>query len=48
MKTIGDLRADAQHLRDVKKGITHPGVLAKLRELIAEVEARARKAENGA
>jgi hypothetical protein len=48
MKTMGDLRADAEHLRDVKRGITHPGVLAKLREIIAELEVRAREGANGA
>lgn len=48
MKTAGEFRAEAQRLRDLERGTTDPQVLAKLRELIAELEARAREMENGA
>jgi len=48
VKTAGELRAEAQRLRDLERGTIHPEVLAKLRELIAVLEARAREMENGA
>jgi|HubBroStandDraft_5_1064220.scaffolds.fasta_scaffold2094791_1 hypothetical protein len=48
MKTAGELRAEAQRLRDLERGTIYPEVLAKLRELIAVLEARAREMENGA
>jgi hypothetical protein len=48
MKTAGELRAEAQRFRDLEKGTIHPEVRAKLRELIAELEARARQMEDGA
>lgn len=47
MKTGGDRRAEAEHLRDLKNGITDPAVRARLHELIAELEARARETANG-
>jgi hypothetical protein len=48
MKTAGELRTEAQRLRDLESNAIHPEVLAKLRELIAVLEARARELENGA
>jgi hypothetical protein len=46
METAGELRAEAQHLRDLERGVIDPQVRARLRELIAELEARAREAED--
>lgn len=48
MKTAGEFRAQIQRLRDLEGGTIDPEVLAKLRELIAVLEARARAMENGA
>lgn len=48
MKTAGEFRAEAQRLRNVERGVTDPQVLAELREMIVELEARAREMENGA
>jgi hypothetical protein len=47
MKTAGDYRAEAERLREQAKNVTHPAVLQVMRELIAELEARARELENG-
>ena len=47
MKTAAELRAEAQHLRDVEKGTLDLEVRAQLRELIEELEACAREAANG-
>jgi hypothetical protein len=46
--TAGELRAEAQHWRDVARSFSDPGLLDKLRELIEELEARARELEDGA
>jgi hypothetical protein len=45
--TIGELRAEAQRLRDLEKGTIDPELRGELRELIAELEDRARGKENG-
>jgi hypothetical protein len=47
MKTAGEFRAQAQRLRDLERDTIDPQVLAKLRELIAVLETRARTMENG-
>jgi hypothetical protein len=46
MKTAGELRAEVQHLRDLERGVTNLEVRAQIGELIAELEARAREAED--
>ena len=48
MKTAGELRAEAQRLRDLARGVTDLDVLDAIRELVEELEARAREVENGA
>ena len=48
MKTAGELRREAQRLHDLERRTTGHRVLAKLRELIVELEARARDMEGGA
>jgi hypothetical protein len=45
--TIGELRTEAQRLRDLQKGTIDPDIRAELRELIVELEDRARAMENG-
>ena len=47
MKTAGDFRADSARLRERAREATDPEVVTKLRELVAELEARARELENG-
>ena len=47
MSTAGELRTEAQRLRDLTRGTADPEILAELRALIAELEARAREIENG-
>jgi hypothetical protein len=48
VKIAGELRHEAQRLHDLERRTTGHQVLAKLRELIVELEARAREMENGA
>jgi hypothetical protein len=48
MKTAGELRAEADHLRDVARRVSDPRLLEAIRELIEELEASARDVENGA
>jgi hypothetical protein len=48
MKTAGELLGEAQRLRDLERDANDPEVLAELRALIVELEARARELENGA
>ena len=48
MKTAGELLGEAQRLRDLEGDATDPELLAEMRLLIAELEARARALENGA
>lgn len=48
MKTAGEFRAEAQRLRDVARSVRNPDLLEAIRELIEELEARAREVENGA
>jgi|HubBroStandDraft_6_1064221.scaffolds.fasta_scaffold3909716_1 hypothetical protein len=47
MKTAAELQIEVQRWRNIEKGVTDPQVLAKLRELIAELEERIREAEDG-
>lgn len=47
MKTAGDFRAEAAHLRELAKGVTDDAALRAIHEMIAEREARARALENG-
>jgi methionine aminopeptidase len=46
MKTAGELHAEAQHLRDIARGVSAREVLEKIEEMIAELEARARELED--
>jgi hypothetical protein len=48
MTTAGELRAEAERLRDIGRGVSDSVLLEALRELIEELEARAREVENGA
>jgi hypothetical protein len=48
MKTAGEFRAEAQRLHDRARSVRDPDLLAMIRELIEELEARARELENGA
>jgi hypothetical protein len=48
VKTAGELRADAERWRETARRVTDPDLLQLIRELIEELEARARKLENGA
>jgi hypothetical protein len=48
MKTAGELRAEADHLRDMTRRVSDPVLLEAIRELIEELEACAREADNGA
>jgi hypothetical protein len=48
MRTAGELRAESEHLRDLARSVSDADVLEKIRELIEELEARARELENGA
>ena len=45
MRTAGELRAEADHLRTLARNVTDEPVLAKIRELIDELQARARDEE---
>jgi hypothetical protein len=47
MKTAGDFRAEAEHLRELAKGVTDAALLQAMHEQIDELEARARELENG-
>ena len=47
MKTAGELRAEAQHLRDLARNFSDRHLLERLQEMIDELEARARELENG-
>jgi hypothetical protein len=47
MKTAEELRFEVQRWRNLQRGVIDPQVLAKLRELIAELEARVLEAEDG-
>lgn len=48
MNTAGELRAEAEHWREIACGVRDPDLLEAIRELIGELEARARELENGA
>jgi hypothetical protein len=48
MKTAGELRAEAQHLRDIARSVTDSDLVEQIRELIEELETRAREVEDGA
>jgi hypothetical protein len=48
MKTAGELRAEAEHLRDLARSVGDSYLFEAIRELIEELEARARELENGA
>jgi hypothetical protein len=48
MKTAGEFRAEAEHLRDVARSVDAPDLLEAIQELIEELEAHARESENGA
>lgn len=48
MNTAGDYRAEAERLRELTKDMTDPEALAAMRDMIEELEARARDLENGA
>jgi hypothetical protein len=45
MKTSGELRAQAQHWREVAATVSDPAVLQMIRELIEELERRGRLRE---
>lgn len=47
MKTAGEFRAEAQHLRDMAPDVTDPILRAAMYRLIEELERRARELENG-
>ena len=47
MRTAGDYRAEAQRLRELAKDMTDPEALVALRDMIDELELRARELENG-
>ena len=47
MRTAGEFRAEAERLRGLAREVTDPVTLEALRELIGELEARARDLENG-
>jgi hypothetical protein len=47
MKTVADLRAEAQNLRDIARNITDPRMLIEIHEMIKELERRARTLGNG-
>lgn len=47
MKTAGDFRAEAERLRELAKTVTDSVALREMRQLIDELEARAREVENG-
>jgi hypothetical protein len=46
MDGVDELRAEIQHCRNLERAMTDPQVRVVLRELIAELEARIREAEN--
>jgi hypothetical protein len=48
MKTAGELRAEAEHWRDLARHTTDLAALEAIRELIEELEARAREIDDGA
>ncbi len=47
MKTVGELRAEAQHLRDLATRVTDVQILEAINKLVEELERRARELENG-
>jgi hypothetical protein len=47
MKTTGELRAEAARLRELVRTVRDPVLLEEMRELIEELEARARELDNG-
>ena len=48
MKTAGEFRADAERWRDLARRVSDPDLLVMIKEMIEELEARARELENGA
>jgi hypothetical protein len=46
--TAGELRTEAERLRDIAGSVTDPDLLAMIRELVDEFEVRARELDNGA
>jgi hypothetical protein len=48
MKTAGDYRAEAEHLRELAKTVTDPALLDEMAALVEEYDRRARELENGA
>ena len=48
MKTAGELRAEAEHLRDIAGRVNDPVLFEAIRELVEELEAYAREVDNGA
>lgn len=47
MRTVGELRAEAQHLRDLARGVSDLQVLEAINKLVEELERRVRELENG-
>jgi hypothetical protein len=47
MKTAGEFRAEAQHLREIAENFNDPRLLDAIRQMIDELEARARELDNG-
>lgn len=47
METAGHYRAEAARLRELARDAIDPEVLRELRDMIAELEARARALEDG-
>lgn len=47
MKTAGELRGEAQHLRELAIAVDDVEVRAAVATLVAELERRARELENG-
>jgi hypothetical protein len=48
MPTAGELRAEAQYLRDLAARIPDPQLQEQIQLLISELESRAREMEDGA
>jgi hypothetical protein len=47
MKTVVELRAEVEHWRDIARHVSNLKLLEAIRELVEELEARAREVDDG-